>query len=131
MSVVVSGLNKVLMDLEKQLGAQVTDKVAKEALEAGAKVLVTELEKEFEVFKKTGESIREITVGEYENIRGLRRIRIHWSGDKERYRIIHLNEWGTVQNPKPRGFGAVARAMSKSKVAYTKATEEVVRKYMS
>jgi HK97 gp10 family phage protein len=130
MSVVVKGLNKVLMDLEKQLGDKVVDKVAKEALNAGAKELVKELDKEFVKFKDTGASMEEITVGEYENIRGLRRIRVHWSGDKERYRIIHLNEWGTVQNPKPDGFGAVARAMNNSKKSYIKATEDVVRKYM-
>lgn len=131
MSVVVKGLNKVLMDLEKQLGAKVTDKVAKEALQAGAKELVKELDTEFEKFKDTGESIREITVGQYENIRGLRRIRVHWQGDQERYRIIHLNEWGTVQNPKPDGFGAIARAMEKSRKSYIEATDKVVRKYMS
>jgi HK97 gp10 family phage protein len=131
MSVTVKGLNKVLMDLEKQLGEKVVDHVANEALTLGAKEFAKELEKEFEGFKDTGESIEEITVGKYENIRGLRRVRVYWHGSAERYRIIHLNEWGTVQNPKPDGFGAIARAMDNSKAKYKKVTEDTVRKYIS
>jgi HK97 gp10 family phage protein len=128
MTVNVTGLNRLLGDLERRLGAQFADEVAKEALEAGAKELVKELNQEFVKFEDTGASKEEITVGEYENNRGVRRIRIHWAGGKGRYRIVHLNEWGTVKNPRPEGFGAIARAMNNSRNAYRKEVEEAIRR---
>jgi HK97 gp10 family phage protein len=128
MSVNVTGLNQLLNDLERQLGTQFSNEVAKEALEAGAKELAKEIDKEFVKFKDTGASMEETTIGKYENRRGVRSIRIHWKGDKERYRVIHLNEWGTSQNPRPKGFGAIARAMENSRQDYRKATEDVIRR---
>jgi len=128
MSVNVTGLNKLLADLEKRLGKSKMQTISDDALKKGAKVFVQELKSQFEYFKDTGASIDEITISDPTWIGGIRTIKIHWRGPHDRYRIIHLNEWGTVKNPNPKGKGAIARAMRNSEKAYLKAVEDAVRR---
>ena len=128
MSVKVTGLNQLLGDLEKRFGKEKMQHVSDAALMAGAKVFVKELESQFETFRDTGASIEEITISGLEWIGGKRTVRIHWRGPEERYRVIHLNEFGTIQNPNPKGKGAIARAMRNSESAYIRAVEEAVRR---
>lgn len=126
MSVKVTGLNKLLGDLEKHLGEKAIEKITDRALLEGAKVFVAELKRQFETFKDDGYSIEEITIAGpvWEN--GKRIVKIHWRGPHGRYRIIHLNEWGTIQNPNPRGKGKVAIAMKNSEKAYIKAVKKAI-----
>ncbi|WP_026581024.1 HK97-gp10 family putative phage morphogenesis protein [Bacillus sp. J33] len=128
MSARVSGLNRLLNDLERRLGRERMQAVSDEALKAGAEAFVRELKSQFESFKDTGASIDEITVSEPMSVAGVRSIKVHWRGPKDRYRIIHLNEWGTVKNPNPKGKGAIARALRNSENAYKRAVEEAVRR---
>ncbi|PGR01347.1 HK97-gp10 family putative phage morphogenesis protein [Priestia megaterium] len=128
MGVEVKGLNKLLNDLEKKLGKKHVEVVSDKALKAGAKEFVAELRRQFATFKDTGASLNEITISEPYTSRGVRMIKIHWKGAHERYRIIHLNEWGTVHNPKPRGKGAIARAMHNAEKAYKRAVAEAIRR---
>ena len=44
-----------------------------------------------------------------------------------RYAIIHLNEWGTVKNPTPRGKGAIARTMFTTEKPY----REIIKQSMA
>lgn len=127
MSVKVTGLSELLGDLEKRLGKQNMQKVSDKALLAGAKVFVAELERQMETFKDQGYSIEEIDIFGPIWEAGKRIIKIRWRGPHERYRIIHLNEWGTVQNPNPKGKGAIARAMRNCERAYLQAVERAVR----
>lgn len=127
MSVNITGLDELLDDLEKKLGKENMQKVSDEALKRGAEVFVAELKGQFASFRDTGASIDEITIGEPEWVGKTRTIKIHWRGPKGRYRIIHLNEWGTVKNPNPRGKGAIARAMRNAENAYREAVIQAVR----
>jgi len=127
MSVQIKGLNKLLADLEKRLGPDKIRNISDHALKEGARVFVEELRAQFELFKDTGASIDEITISEPMTIGGVRTIKIHWRGPNNRYRIIHLNEWGTVKNPNPRGKGAIARAMRNAESAYKAAVKEAVK----
>jgi len=128
MSVQIKGLDKLLADLEKRLGPDKIRNISDHALKEGARVFVEELRAQFELFKDTGASIDEITISEPMTIGGVRTIKIHWRGPNNRYRIIHLNEWGTVKNPNPRGKGAIARAMRNAESAYKAAVKEAVRR---
>ena len=118
MKVDVRGQKQLMADLERRLGPTVMKHKVDAAITAGAKVFVKELKQQFETFKKTGASIEEITISEPFWMDGVRTVRVHWKGPKNRYRIIHLNEWGTVKNPNPRGKGAIARALKNSEKAY-------------
>ncbi|MED3687293.1 hypothetical protein P4534_00340 [Peribacillus butanolivorans] len=60
-------------------------------------------------------------------VAGVRTVKVYWRGPKERYRIIHLNEFGTVQNPNPKGKGSIARAMRNAERAYREAIKQAIR----
>ncbi|MCC2250497.1 hypothetical protein JUJ52_11045 [Virgibacillus sp. AGTR] len=128
MSVKIRGLDKLLAELETKLGKQAMQRISDEALINAAKEFVRNLKSEFESFKDEGYSIEEITIkGPEYGPDGARRVTVHWSGPHGRYRIIHLNEWGTIKNPNPRGKGAVARAMKNSEKAYRAAVRNALK----
>lgn len=128
MSVKVTGLNQLLSTLEKKYGPEAVQRISDQALKEGAKAFVRELKLQFELFKDTGGSIEEITISKPMTIAGARTIKVHWRGPKGRYRIIHLNEWGTVKNPNPKGKGAIARALRNAEKAYQAALLNAVRR---
>ena len=128
MSVRITGLNRLLDDLEQRFGSERMQVISDEALKAGAQEFVRELKLQFESFKDTGASLREITISEPMTVSGVRTIKVHWRGPKDRYRIIHLNEWGTVKNPYPSGKGAIARALRNAENSYKRAIEDAVRR---
>lgn len=133
MSAEITGVNKLLSDLENRLGKQAMQRISDEALKAGAKVFVKELQEQVKTFSdgkgySKGYTFEEITVSEPMWVGGVRTIKVHWRGPHGRYRVIHLNEWGTVKNPNPRGKGAIARALKNAEGAYRKAIMEAVRR---
>ena len=118
---------KMFSDIERAVGRSKINQVSHRALLKGAQVFVRELERQFETFKDTGASIDEITVSS-EVVRGAPpKVTIHWRGEHERYRVIHLNEWGTVQNPNPRGKGAVARAIRNAEKEYSRVIKQALK----
>ncbi|MEC5422392.1 hypothetical protein QGM71_02665 [Virgibacillus sp. C22-A2] len=127
MSVKITGLDKLLSDLESKLGKEGMQRISDQALIDAADEFVKALRSEFQSFRDTGASIDEITTTGPEWVNGVRSIKVHWKGPKGRYRIIHLNEWGTVKNPNPRGKGAVARAMKRSEKAYRDAVRKALK----
>lgn len=124
MSVKVEGLDKLLSNLEKKYGKENMNYIVDHALKKGAEVFKSELEKEFETFKDTGASRDEIQVSAPMTVSGVRTIKVYWRGPKERYRLIHLNEFGTVRNPNPKGKGAIVRAMRNAEEAYKRVVKE-------
>lgn len=128
MSVKIKGLPKLLNELESKLGEQAMLRISDKALMDAAKEFVKALEAEFARFKDTGASIEEITIKGPELINGVRTVTIHWRGPKGRYRIIHLNEWGTIKNPNPKGKGAIARSMRNAEKAYRNEIKKAIEK---
>ena len=128
MSVKITGLNQLIKELEQRLGKQAMQRISDEALKKGAEVFVKELKSQFESFKDTGASIDEITISEPMWEAGVRTVKVHWKGPKDRYRIIHLNEFGTVQNPNPRGKGAIARALRNAERKYRQVVKEAIER---
>ena len=124
MSVEITGLDELLRTLENRYGAANMQRLNDKALLKGADIFVRELKRNFERFKDEGYSIEEITISEPRTVLGVRMVTIHWRGPHSRYRIIHLNEWGTVKNPNPRGKGAIARSIRNAETAYRNAIKE-------
>ena len=127
MSVSIKGEKQLAAALESKLGKAHVQRVSDRALLKGAQVFKRELEQQFESFKKTGASKDEITIAEPVTLNGARTVRIHWKGPEGRFRIIHLNEWGTVKNPNPKGKGAVARAMRNAEKAYRETIKKALK----
>ncbi|MBL3644031.1 hypothetical protein JMN23_16885 [Bacillus sp. RHFB] len=127
MSVKLTGEKKLIADIEKHIGKLKMQQLSDMALKKGAEVFVRELKSQFESFKDTGATIDEMTISEPMWVNGSRTIKIHWSGPKDRYRIIHLNEFGTVKNPNPKGKGAIARAMRNAEKQYRDTIKRVIK----
>jgi len=128
MSVEVKGSKQLEKELEQRFGKAKMQQISDRALKAGAEVFVKELKSQFQSFKDTGASIDEITISEPTTIAGSRTVKVHWRGPKGRYRIIHLNEWGTVNNPNPAGKGAIATALRNAESAYRKAIKQAIER---
>lgn len=126
MSVKINGFEKLLKDLETRFGTGRTQQISDQALKAGAKVYVKELKSQLEMFRDTGATVDEVTISEPETINGSRTIKVYWKGPKNRYRIIHLNEWGTIKNPNPAGKGAIARSLQSAASAYRNAIKQEI-----
>lgn len=128
MTVKLKGMKELERALERKYGRQKMKKISDEALLAGGQVIVKEIKKSFESFKDTGASIDEVTLSRPYSLNGVRTIKVHWKGPKDRYRIIHLNEFGTVKNPNPRGKGAIDRALRSGRDTYFKIVKRHLEK---
>lgn len=126
MSVKINGFEKLLKDLETRFGTGRMQQISDQALKAGAKVYVKELKSQLEMFRDTGATVDEVTFSEPQTINGARTIKVYWKGPKNRYRIIHLNEWGTIKNPNPAGKGAIARSLQSAASAYRNAIKQEI-----
>lgn len=127
MSVKVTGQKKLIAELEKRFGKSKMQQISDKGLDRAADAFIKELKSQFQSFKDTGASIDEITKKGPYTLNGKRTITIHWRGPKDRYRIIHLNEWGTIISPNPRGKGAVARALKNAEKAYKEAIKQAIK----
>lgn len=127
MSVKITGMKRLISDLESRIGPAKMRKIEDEALKAGAAVFKKELESQFRTFKDLGYSIEEMTLTEPYSLNGVRTITVKWEGPHKRYTIIHLNEFGTVKNPNPKGKGAIARALQNSQSAYRAALRDTIK----
>lgn len=130
MGVKVKGLDNLFVELEKRFGRRKMQGIIDKALIAGAKVIEKSLKDNFETFKDTGESIREITIDKPKTLNGVRTIMIHWQGPEDRWKIIHLNEYGSVKNPNPRGKGAIDRSLRAGSDTYYKTIEREISRLL-
>ncbi len=128
MSVEVNGLDQLLKRLEKELGEKATQRISDKALKEAANVFKRELEQQFSSWQDEGHSLEEITLSDPYSEGDARTIKVYWQGPHDRYRIIHLNEFGTVKNPNPAGKGAIARALRNSEKAYHNAIRRAVER---
>lgn len=126
LTVEVNGIEKVEAELAKKFSKEALDKITDKALIAGARVIKAELRKNFELFKDTGASRDEITISKPMILNGVKSILIYWSGPKNRWHIIHMNEFGTVKNPNPRGKGAIERSIKSGKKEYLRVVAEEI-----
>lgn len=125
MSVEVKGVHQMLREIGEQYGETKMLRAQDKALNKGAKYFVSVLKANFEAFRDTGASIAEVTVTDPYYIHGdTRMVKVHWHGSMNRYAIIHLNEWGSIKNPSPRGKGAIARTMFMTEKPYKQIIKE-------
>lgn len=129
--ITVDGVDETIADLERAFGVQSMAKMIDKALLAGAGVIKSELEKSFDTFKDTGASKGEITVSDPMTLNGERTVVIYWEGKKNRWAILHLNEFGTIHNPQPRGKGAIERAMRAGQDKYFRTIEDEIARAIS
>src|SRR5690625_5047826 len=132
MKVDIKGLKELEQELDRRFGKANMQRVSDNALKAGAEVFVKELKNQYEAVRwagyQTGAIIEEITISYPYTLQGVRTISVHWRGPKKRYAIVHLNEFGTVNNPNPPAKGAIARAMRSAEEAYRNTIKEAIER---
>ena len=127
----IKGVQETLKNLEKKLGSRKIRAITKEAVDAGAKQVEKRLQKDMLVFKDKGYPIDEVVKTEAIFRNNQANAKIGWNGPHERYRIIHLNEWGYTRNGKqirPRGFGVITKSLKDSEPLYFNTVAEEVKK---
>lgn|SRR5699024_318116 len=128
MAVKVHGVNKLLSELDHKFGKKRINSIVDNALTKGSLVFGMELRRQLSTFKDKGYTLEEMTISPPDGSYTGRSVMIYWKGPHDRYKIIHLNEWGTIRNPRPRGKGKIAKAMKLSKKEYGKAIRDEIRR---
>lgn len=124
----MTGVNELLAELEQRLGKQAMERISDEALIKGAELFVKILNAYIGTGGKhaKGWTVADTSIEGPVYIGGVKTVKIHWNGPHGRYRIIHLNEWGTVKTPNPPRKGAIAKAMREAEEVYRNAIKQAV-----
>lgn len=132
MTVTVKGDKEIIAYLEKKYGKSATKRITDFALTKGGQKVVQIIKNNMKSFKDAGESVEETTVSKPMTINGVRTVKIHWRGPKQRYRIIHLNEYGHFDRAgkwvNTRGKGVIENAMREGRETYFRTVKEEMRK---
>ena len=130
MSVKVTGMDKVIKELERKLGSGF-EPLSKRGLKKAANMFVDVLKKELQSIKgpyRTGATVDEIDLHGPIKKNDAWTYVVRWRGDNDRYKLIHINEWGTVKNPNPPMKGAIARVLKNTEEKYYKILANEIRK---
>ena len=124
------GVPETIQALEKKLGTKKIRKVTRDAIDEGASDVEEQLKWALLTFKDTGATVDEVvrSLASYKNYNA--EAEIGWNGPKQRYRLIHLNEWGYTRNGrqiKPRGFGVITKSLKSSEKIYLNAVARELR----
>src|SRR5699024_3571560 len=132
MTVTVKGDKEIIAYLEKKYGRSATKRITDFALTKGGQKVVQIIKNNMKSFKDTGESVEETTVSKPMTINGVRTVKIHWRGPKQRYRIIHLNEYGHFDRAgkwvNTAGKGVIENAMREGRETYFRTVKEEIRR---
>lgn len=131
MSVEIKGVQELINQLERKFGVEKTKIVNDKALKKAGVYFEKRLNTAFETFKDTGASKDEIQLSEPMMIQGVRGIKVYWEGPMDRYRLIHLNEWGYTRRGKkhtPRGQAVIAKTLKDSEKVYRNIVKDEIRK---
>ena len=132
MTVTVKGDKEIIAYLEKKYGRSATKRITDFALTKGGQKVVQIIKNNMKSFKDTGESVEETTVSKPMTINGVRTVKIHWRGPKQRYRIIHLNEYGHFDRAgkwvNTAGKGVIENAMREGRETYFITVKEEMKK---
>lgn len=132
MTISVKGDKEIIAYLEKKFGKSATKRITDFALTKGGQKVVQIIKRDMGSFKDTGESVSETSLSKPMTIGGVRTVKIHWRGPKQRYRIIHLNEFGHYDRSgkwvNTAGKGVIERAMREGRETYFRTMKEEIRR---
>ena len=132
MTVTMKGDKEIIAYLETKYGKSATKRITDFALTKGGQKVVQIIKNNMKSFEDTGESVKETTVSKPMTINGVRTVKIHWRGPKQRYRIIHLNEYGHYDRSgkwvNTAGKGVIENAMREGRETYFRTVKEEMRK---
>lgn len=119
MTVKVTGVDRMMQEIQSRMD-RISGPQAEKAINSGGKIVHQNIKNAMGSFRDTGASQDE-TSFTMDTRRGQVKGHVFWQGPRNRYRLIHLNEHGYNRNGRkhrPRGFGTIARALSRSETVY-------------
>lgn len=132
MTISVKGDKEIIAYLEKKFGKSATKRITDFALTKGGQKVIQIIKRDMGSFKDTGESVSETSLSKPMTIGGVRTVKVHWRGPKQRYRIIHLNEFGHYDRSgkwvNTAGKGVIERAMREGRETYFRTVKEEIRR---
>lgn len=115
----VTGGNEIVANIEKKLGKAKTNRVVNKALRDAGDEIVLITKEAVAFYRDTGATYDEVVRGNVKGASsGIKSIDVGWRGDMDRWRLVHLNEFGYTRFGKyvrPQGMGAIQGAADKSK----------------
>lgn len=118
-------ISEVVKAIDKELKGTQSSRIQNAAINKGAEKVADNTSKAFAKFKgtkySTGATADEVVVQRSRKTQYGRAAKVGWSGPKERYRLIHLNEWGYTRKGKtyrPRMMGTVQKSLDQSEREY-------------
>lgn len=121
MSVEIKGMDEVLNKLSEKLSDRALSRAENAALKPAGELVEKEVKGAVSAFADTGAETDEVVVGKAHKVAGENIIRVGWNGPKNRYAIVHLNEFGYTRGGKhftPRGFGVLQKTYDAVKPQY-------------
>ncbi len=120
--VTFTGWDETIKKLEEKFSPAKVSRIENKALSVGARVIKANLKHGVASYMDTGATFNEVVAGKPRLRSGHRSVKIGWAGDgsKQRWRLVHLNEFGYTRFGRtysPRGMGKVQSAYNSSKEA--------------
>lgn len=132
MTMTLKGDKEIIAYLETKYGKSAMKRITDFALTKAGNKVVSIIKGNMKSFEDTGESVEETTLSKPITIKGVRTVKIHWRGPKQRYRIIHLNEYGHFDRSgkwvNTAGKGVIENAMREGRETYFRTVKEEMRK---
>ncbi|KRM95331.1 hypothetical protein [Loigolactobacillus rennini] len=118
--------------LAKRFGKSQMQRVVDQALIKGGEKVADIIRQNMQSFADTGKSARATAVSKPVTVNGLREVKIHWQDSTERWRIIHLNEYGHFDKAgkwvNTAGKGVIENAMRQGRNVYFATVKDELRK---
>ncbi|MDQ6125856.1 hypothetical protein [Staphylococcus epidermidis] len=132
MTMTLKGDKEIIAYLETKYGKSAMKRITDFALTKAGNKVVSIIKGNMKSFEDTGESVEETTLSKPMTIKGVRTVKIHWRGPKQRYRIIHLNESGHFDRSgkwvNTAGKGVIENVMREGRETYFRTVKEEMRK---
>lgn len=125
----IRGVDEVIKALDDQFSERRSTRIQNQAINEATESFREGLEKAVSVYSDGSGSSTGATASETTSSRaskkasGVRTSRVGWNGPKQRYKLIHLNEFGYVRWGKkynPRGSGVIRAYIDKAQNVYIK-----------
>lgn len=127
----ITGIKELEKAINEAYSGARARRIRKDALNAGGDLVTEELKKNFESFKDTGASMDEIVRTNAKSRNDIEELAIGWNGPRERWRLVHLNEFGYTKKGKqytPAGFGVISKTIQDTQEKYFSTVSERMKK---
>lgn len=126
----VIGVEETIKNIEAKLGEARTSRLVNKALKVTGDEIVKLTKYAVAYYRDSGATYDEVVKSNVKGASyGIKEINVGWRGDKSRWRLVHLNEFGYTKSGKyirPQGMGAVQKATDQAKAIARNKTREVL-----